>query len=360
MAFGLLSSSIPVINRDSSLYVSSSGELVEGKLSISHKNYNPVKIRVAISTDGVDQKYLHYNRIINYGETFETDTIYFGNGQSILIWANNPDTNFVLYGSTASDTTGSGYLSSVQTAGKTELSLYEAPASYNATVTVVACNLNSVPATARLGITTGALSGFTTSQFIEYDADIEPGQTYVRKDLKLAAGQRLVCASSDYSYVNFVVYGVKESTIPVPVDNTFDLVTANRLVVQNGAVVTGVLTATSFSGSVNASNLTGNISPSVTGGNVVLRSKGTSVGAATTINFSSNLNVSNANKIATVNLDSNINITSATLSGNLSVGGTINALNNRVTNVGTAISNTDAANKAYVDAKAAVFSIALS
>jgi len=360
MAFGLLASNIPVINKDTALYTSSAGNLVEGKISISHKNYNPVKVRVAISTNGVDQEYLHYNRIINYGETFETDTIYFGNGQSILVRSSDPNTNFVLYGETASDSTNSGFLSSVQTAGKTELTLYTSPEGYNATATVVVCNLNSVPAVARLGITTGVLAGFTTSQFLEYDAAIEPGQTYVRKDLKLSPGQTLVCSSSDYSYVNFVVYGVK-TTVSTPIlDATFDDLTANKLIVQNGGVVTGVLTATAFSGSVNAANLVGTISTSVTGLNVAVESKGVAVGAATTINFNSNLNVVNNNRVATVNLDNNINITSATLSGNLSVGGTINALNNRVTNVGTAITGTDAANKNYVDARAAVFSIALS
>lgn len=360
MAFGLLASNIPVVNKDTSLYTSSAGDLVEGKISISHKNYNPVTVRVAISTNGTDQEYLHYNRIINYGETFETDPIYFGNGQRILIRSNSPDTNFVLYGETSTDTTGSGYFSSVQTAGKPELTLYTAPVGYNVTATIVACNLNSVPAVARLGITTGSLAGFTTSQFLEYDARIEPGQTYVRKDLKLSPGQTLVCSSSDYSYVNFVVYGIKEPTTTPILDATFDDLTANKLIVQNGGVVTGVLTATSFSGTVNASNLTGSIPESVTGSSVVSQSKGSNVGSATTINFNGNLNVTNVNRVATVNLDSNISIVSASLSGNLSVGGTLNALNNKVIGVGTPVSNLDAANKAYVDARAAVFSIALS
>ena len=360
MAFGLLASTIPIINKDTSLYTSSSSTLVEGKISISHKNYNPVKVRVAISTNGVDQDYLHYNRILNYGETFETDTIYFGNGQRILVRSTDPDTNFVLYGETSTDSTNSGFLSSVQTAGKTELALYTAPVGYNVTATVVACNLNSVPAVARLGITTNSLVGFTTSQFLEYDASIEPGQTYVRKDLKLSPGPTLVCSSSDYSYVNYVVYGVKTSPTTVAVDATFATLTANKLIVQNGGVVTGVLTATSFNGSINASNLTGRIPDSVTGSSVISQSKGLVVGAANTINFNSNLNVVNTNRVATVNLDQNINITSATLSGALSVGSTINALNNKVINVGTATSNSDAANKLYVDTRSIVMSISLS
>jgi len=360
MAFGLLASTIPIINKDTSLYTSSVGNLVGGKISISHKNYNPVKVRVAISTNGVDQDYLHYNRIINYGETFETDTIYFGNGQRILVRSTDPDTNFVLYGETSTDSTNSGFLSSVQTAGKTELVLYTAPVGYNVTATVVACNLNSVPAVARLGITTNSLVGFTTSQFLEYDASIEPGQTYVRKDLKLSPGQTLVCSSSDYSYVNYVVYGIKSPTIAPVVDATFATLTANKLVIQNGGVVTGVLTATSFDGAVDAANLSGQISTSVTGANIVIQSKYLSVVSATTVNFNSNISAANINGSAVVDLDPNISITSASISGPLSVGSTIDALNNKVVNVGTATSNYDAANKKYVDSRASAFAIALS
>lgn len=360
MAFGLLASSIPVINKDITLYTSNGGDLVEGKISISHKNYSPVTIRVAISTNGIDQEYLYYNTIINYGETFETDTIYFGSGNRILIRSNSPDTNFVLYGETSTNVTGSGYFSSTQTAGKTELTLYSAPVNYNVTATVIACNLNSIPAVARLGISTGISSQFNSSQFLEYDVKIQPGQTYVRTGLKLSSGQTLVCSSSDYSYVNFVAYGIKTSVTPIPIDASFDDLTANKLVVQNGGVVTGVLTATSFSGSISASNLTGNIPSQVTGSNIIVQTKGSSVGAATTINFNNNLTVVNTGKIADVNIDNNISIVSATLSGNLSVGGTINALNNRVTNVGIAMSNSDAANKAYVDSTSTVFSIAFS
>lgn len=360
MAYGLLGSIIPPINKDIPLYSSGGSDLVKGKVSISHKNYSPIKVRVAISTNSIDQEYIHYNTIINYGQTFETDDIYFGNGHSILVRTNSPDTNFVLYGETSTNTTGSGYFSSVQTAGKSELTLYEAPSGYNSNVTVVACNLNPVPALVRLGITTGSLANFATSQFLEYDAEIGPGQTYVRKDLKLSGGQRLVCSSSDYSYVNLVVYGVKESTTLVPIDGAFDGLTANKLVVQNGGVVTGILTATSFSGTINASDLVGNIPQSVTGSNVILQNKGTTVGSSTTINFGDNLNVVNLNRVATVKIDNDINIVSATLSGNLSVGGTINALNNRVTNVGMAVSSLDATNKAYVDSTSSAFSIAFS
>lgn len=66
-----------------------------GKVSISNKNYNPVKIRLGISTDNVNVEYLEYNKFINYGETFETQDIYVGNGQSLIVRSNNPNVNFL-------------------------------------------------------------------------------------------------------------------------------------------------------------------------------------------------------------------------------------------------------------------------
>jgi hypothetical protein len=67
------------------------------------------------------------------------------------------------------------------------------------------------------------------------------------------------------------------------------------------------------------------------------------------------------NDIANLSLSENISINdNASIGGSLSVGSTINALNNKVINVGTATSDFDATNKKYVDTKAIVMAIALS
>ena len=100
MAFGLLGSIIPQINRNEILYQSSVNNLTFGKVSISSKNYNPVKVRLGISTDNINVEYLEYNKFINYGETFETQDIYLGNGQSLIVRSSNPNVNFLFYGET--------------------------------------------------------------------------------------------------------------------------------------------------------------------------------------------------------------------------------------------------------------------
>jgi len=103
MAFGLLSSSIPIPNKNTLLYTSTSGVLVDGKISISHKNFEPVKIKVGISTNSTDLYYVA-STVLERGETYESENIYFGNGQSLIIQSSSLNTNFLLYGEEYADT----------------------------------------------------------------------------------------------------------------------------------------------------------------------------------------------------------------------------------------------------------------
>ena len=116
MAFGLLGSIIPQINRNEVVYTSPASNLAFGKVSISSKNYNPAKIRIGITTDNINIEYLEYNRFINYGETFESVIIHVGNGQKLIARSDNPNINFLFYGETVEESSNpqkSGLLNSV-------------------------------------------------------------------------------------------------------------------------------------------------------------------------------------------------------------------------------------------------------
>ena len=104
MAFGLLGSIIPQINRNEVVYTSPASTLTVGKVSVSSKNFNPVKVRVGITTDDLNVEYLSYNRFVNYGETFQTDSIHVGEGQKLVVRSDNPHTNFIFYGQTTDET----------------------------------------------------------------------------------------------------------------------------------------------------------------------------------------------------------------------------------------------------------------
>jgi len=358
MAFGLLSSSIPVPNKNTILYTSSSGILVDGKISISHKNFEPVRIKVGISTNSIDLNYIA-STVLERGETYESENIYFGNGQSLIIQSSSLNTNFLLYGEEYTDTTDSIILNSEISTKNKRLALYTAPSGRSVEVTVVACNLGSLNSKVRLGIATSSALDFNSSQYVEYDELVSPNESYVRTNLKLSNGQTLVYSSSDNSRVSFTVFGksVEEGLPP----NTFSNLTVNgsASIGQNLNVV-GIITATSINASLDATNLTGN-TPTNVSSTIRFRSNQSPVGVARTLSANKNLNLTISNDIANLSLSESISINDgAVIGGSLSVGSTINALNNKVINVGTATSDLDAANKKYVDTRAIVMAIALS
>jgi hypothetical protein len=444
MAFGLLGSIIPQVNRNEVVYTSLSSDLVIGKVSISSKNYNPVKIRLGITQDGVNIEYLEYNRFINYGETFETELVHLGNGQKLIARSSDADVNFLFYGQTIDDSPNnnkSGLLGSIISTDTQKQTLYTAPPHSDVNLTLSVCNLDSQPGKARIGISNYGLNAFDSSEYLEYDVEIGPNQTYTRIDIKLSNSQSLICSSSKNSNINFVchgrfVYDEQLSGAPVfdqltvegntLVEGTLGLGTAfarerldvigntlisgqlnvggqlnansglnvsRGLVAQSGLTVTGIITGNLNPSNLNQSLINLGTLPAIngsaltgviaTGVGVAIQDNGINVGTASTINFGENIKAEFFGGISTVTTSDDVNVvnsfsaasgkffvngpTGSTqitgtlgISSSLTVSGNINALNNKVINVGSATSSTDATNKNYVDTRSIAMSIALS
>ena len=254
---------------------------------------------------------------------------------------------------------------------------------------------------------------------MEYDVEIGPNQTYTRTDIKLSQPQTLICSSSEDSNINFLCHGrlifggvsgndlivsgnaniggnVAIGTVNArqKLDVVGNALVDGSLVVGNGIEVTNgnikgnlnILTLNqslinlSTLPAINGSALTGIIA---TGIGVEVRDNNVPVGTASTINFADNISATFSSGIASVSLSDNVNIGgdfsvsanrfsvsktngNTEILGSLVVGSTIsssgdvNVLNNKVTNVGSAISTTDATNKRYVDTRSIAMSIALS
>jgi hypothetical protein len=360
MAFGRLFSHIPEKNKNFTLYSSQSGELIQGKISVTHKNFNPIKIRIGISTDEISSKYINYNTILGPGQSLETDDIYFGNGQHIIVRASDPDVNFVLIGEVIEDNNDSSILNSVRSTENKRKILYQCPADTSVEVNVIACNLDAFESRCRIGISSSGLEDYKSSDYVEYNFSLDPNENVGKRNIKLSNGQSILCSSDDNSFIDFVVFGkfIEESLPP----NTFSELKVLGNADFDGSVnVTGVITASAINGNIDASNLFGEIPENVQGSNLKFRSNNSLVGSAKTVSFNQNLNFNITNEIANVRLSDNVSINqNATVGGTLSVGGTINTLNNRVTNVAEPSDSKDAANKKYVDTKSIVMSIALS
>jgi hypothetical protein len=415
MAFGLLASVVPEVNKTTTLYSSEEDVTVQGKVVVSNKNYNPVKVRLGITSGPSLTSYIEYNKIVNYGETFETEDIYFGDGQSLIIRTDSSNTDFLFYGQTYVDSNPvkSGLVGAVNSTNTNRKVLFEAPIQSQAIVSLSICNLDSFPAKARVGITSA--TGFNTSNYIEYDVEVLPFQTYNRKELLLDAGQSLICSSNKDSNLNFTCHGRlyygsgggAEDNLVVLGNARIDgnvgigtLLARSKLDVIGNTLLSGNLTvggelvATLSPSSVNTaliglgtlpsldgSALTGVIA---TGSGVEVKNNGNPVGTARTLDFGGgNLEVDFSQGSANIRTSDNIyiplgltvgqnkfNVSGLTgntaihgyvsIASTLSVNGNVNILNNKVKNVGIPTVPNDATNKSYVDARSIIMSIALS
>jgi hypothetical protein len=421
MAFGLLSSALPTAKNNTVLYGSTATDLVEANVSISHKNHNPVRVCVGLSTNNIDVDYLLYNFPLERGETFETDTIYFSRGESVIVKSSDEGTNFVLYGSSLEDSTEySGLLGSEIVTSRVHKVLYTSPTDTDSTITVTANNLGSHPSEIRIGITSSGTYDLGSANYIEYGREIHPGQNYTRTNVKLTSNQSLIVSASDSSKISYVTHGKVYSNaggdgggsgsdfrvfgnlrvdqkVGIGTNPQYDLDVVGNSQITGDVLVGGAVTAFRFSGkgelltnipanqlfgplpALDGSALTGIIA---TGSGVEIRDNGIAVGTASTISFDSGLEVSFGSGISSVRLSDTINAqrvqvalnkfvadgvtgnvsiaNSLTVGAGASFGGTINALNNKVINVGLATAPGDVTNKKYVDSRSILFTIALS
>ena len=209
MAFGLLNSIIPSPGPVTNLYQGPNNKLTVGKITVGSKNYNPSRIQIGYR-DGNDVRYFEYNRYIKYGEVIETENIFIGAGQELLVRSTEPDVNFLYYGQTTNDIINpvrSGVLSHTLSVDPTKQALFTAPVGSESLVTVSICNLGPDPATVKLGLANDDINSFDSTEYLDFGFQIGPGQTYTRPDIKLGAGQSLVGFSNFNSKVTFLCHG---------------------------------------------------------------------------------------------------------------------------------------------------------
>ena len=210
MAFGLLNSIIPAPGTVLNLYTGPAGKLTVGKITINSKNYNPSRIQIGYK-DGNNIRYFEYNRSIKYGETIQTEDIYLGAGQELVVKSTETDVNFLFYGQTQSDTVNpvrSGVLNHVSSVGTTKQIIYTAPQGSQTESTISIVNLGPDVSTVKLGISNAGLNDFDSTEYLDYGFDIGPGQTYTRPEIKLSAGQSLIGFSNTGSNISFLSHGI--------------------------------------------------------------------------------------------------------------------------------------------------------
>lgn len=219
MASGSLASIRPTVaSKNEVLYTAPEGKLVEGKVYITNLNSSDVKVRIGLSTTGLtgfnaNTGYVVFEQKIPANEYFESDDLFFADGQSIVIRADNTNAKFTLLGVETENREDAGFLAQgTSLTDKASTLLFTVPTDYKQLKgNLYICNRGSFDAKVRVGL------GSTPTDYIEYNYIVKRGTTHFRSDLR-AAGGDVLYIRSDQDLANFVLTGTYENFIAFPGD----------------------------------------------------------------------------------------------------------------------------------------------
>ena len=370
--FGYLSSIIPSKDQKVVLHTADVGKLVEGKLTITHKNPFPTRVRVGVGsgllTEFQSSSYIIYDHIIAEGESYETESIYYANEQNLVVESDKDNTSFIIHGQVLDDPTDkSGFVNSLKTTSlEDDVVLYTVPTGEEANLNLFITNQSPSPAKIRLGISSENQTSLSPSEYIEYNLDINPRQTYQRTNIK-ARGDQSVIVWTDNPGVAFAAYAKFNFTIittDLSLSGSLDVGTSmdvgTNLTVGGTSVLTGKLTLSGGSDITGSTDVRGTLTGynssavqkyGISNETGLISTQG-SISAVGGISTSGTLEVG-ANKFSVDASTGNITGTSGSFSSNLDL------LNNKVTNLAEPTALTDAVTRRYVDSKITAFSIAL-
>ena len=253
--FGYLGSITPSRDQKVVLHTADAGKLVEGKLTITHKNPFPTRVRVGVSSGLLStfdpSAYIIYDHIIDEGESYETASIYYANNQNLVVESDKDNTSFIIQGQMLDDPTDkSGFVNSLKTTStEADVVLYTVPTGEEANLNLFITNQSASPARVRLGISSENAVTLTQSEYLEYNLDVNPRQTYQRTDIKVR-GDQSVIIWTDNPEVAFAAYAKFNYTIittDLSLSGSLDVGTSmgvgTNLTVSGTSALTGKVTA---------------------------------------------------------------------------------------------------------------------
>ncbi len=222
MAFGVLGSIIPQVSlqgppQKEILFVGIQSSLTVGKVSICNHSNDPARVQLGYYLEGdTTPNYFEFNRTIRYGETYETKDLHVAEGQKLFVLSDQNKTSFIFNGKSTIDVANnvrSGILTGLISSNKFSKLLYESPVDAKSEVTLSIVNLGTLSSKAKIGISSAnAVSGFTTSCYLEYDIDLTVDDTYVRPNIQLGRGESIICSSDFGSTLSFTIHGSLDQT----------------------------------------------------------------------------------------------------------------------------------------------------
>lgn len=374
--FGYLASLVPQPKSREVLHVSPTGELVEGKLVVTHRSPYPIKIRIGVSsgsiTEFTPESYILYDYEIAEGQSYESDFIYYGNGQSLVVWTDTENTNFIIHGQSDIDPTPSGFVSSLKiTQVNKKQILYTVPDGEEALLNIFASNQGPTPARFRVAISSENQGDqINTSEYIEYNTDLFPRTSYQRTEIKVRGNQSVV-VSSDNTDVAFAAYAkFNYSVVSTDFSIGGDLTVGGDVQLNSTLTVVGTTEFQSTTEFLDDVTLDGNLSVSgllrgYNSSGVLTYTISNQTGSISTsgplssssLTTSGNLTIG-SNRFVVDSTNGNVSL-SGTLTTSGGIATNLNLLNNKVINLAEPTAPSDATTRRYVDGKITALSIAL-
>jgi len=155
--YGALAAIVPQVKTRTVLHEAPAAKLVEAKISISHQSPYPVRVRIGVSSGALlafaPSNYILYDMEIQSGETYETQTMYYANGQSLVVYSDHELTSFLVHGEVLDNPVGSGFLNSaLVTTARTNTSIYTVPTGEDVELSIFVSNQSHTPSRFRIGI----------------------------------------------------------------------------------------------------------------------------------------------------------------------------------------------------------------
>ena len=183
MSFGSLANVRPTTAKlNQLLYTAPAGQLVEGRVSCTNQTSASIWVRVGLSTGGVDvfntNGYVVFEEEIPSGAYFESESVYIADGQSVVVRSTDTNSAFTFVGETSPDKQDAGIIAQgySRDSNVSDL-LHTFPAGKNFKGNLFVCNKATYDSRVRVGL------GTTSTDYLEYNYEVERNQTHVRSDI---------------------------------------------------------------------------------------------------------------------------------------------------------------------------------
>ena len=183
MSFGSLANVRPTLaKKNQLLYTAPAGQLVEGRVSCTNQTAASIRVRVGLSTGGVElfntNGYVVFEEEIPSGEYFESESVYIADGQSVIVRSTDTESAFTFVGESSPDKQQAGIIAQGYSSDP-NLSdlLHTFPAGKNFKGNLFVCNKATYDSKVRVGL------GTTSTDYLEYNYEVMRKNTHVRSDI---------------------------------------------------------------------------------------------------------------------------------------------------------------------------------